>query len=81
MSIILRIILISWENRRKSTRSVRSSKSFKLDLECKPNCDKMCCDIDNAGFGEDNDGVEDKDFESVTVNPWSFSVFEDTRVE
>ncbi|GKA42956.1 hypothetical protein Tco_0735616 [Tanacetum coccineum] len=31
-------------------------------------CDKMCCDINNVGFGEDDDGVEDKDFESVTVN-------------
>ncbi|GKD58326.1 hypothetical protein Tco_1295835 [Tanacetum coccineum] len=43
--------------------------------------DKMCCDTDNVGFGEDDDGVEDKDFESVTVNSWSFSVSEDTRVE
>nr|GEX43336.1 hypothetical protein [Tanacetum cinerariifolium] len=33
----------------------------------------MCCDIDNVGFGEDDDGVEDEGFESLTVNSWSFS--------
>ncbi|GJZ91225.1 hypothetical protein Tco_0663152, partial [Tanacetum coccineum] len=44
-------------------------------------CYKMCCDIDNVGFGEDDDGVEDEGFESVSVNSWSFSVSEDMRVE
>nr|GEX10281.1 hypothetical protein [Tanacetum cinerariifolium] len=33
----------------------------------------MCCDIDNVGFGEDDDGVEDEGFGSVTVNSCSFS--------
>ncbi|GKC07699.1 hypothetical protein Tco_0999309 [Tanacetum coccineum] len=45
------------------------------------NNDKGVVGHDNVGFGEDDDGVEDKDFESVTVNSWSFSVSEDTGVE
>ncbi|GKB30937.1 hypothetical protein Tco_0870338 [Tanacetum coccineum] len=45
------------------------------------NSDKMCCDIDNVGFGEDDDGVEDEGFGSVSVNSCSFSVYEDMRTE
>nr|GEV48512.1 hypothetical protein [Tanacetum cinerariifolium] len=36
----------------------------------------MCCDIDNVGFGDDDEGVEDEDFGSVTIDSWSFSILD-----
>nr|GEX34419.1 reverse transcriptase domain-containing protein [Tanacetum cinerariifolium] len=53
----MRVILISWENDRSSSKKLLYHlKRPVLGL----NKDKMCCDMDNVGFGEDDDGVEDE---------------------